>query len=239
MKGIDCQFLTYACTVIADTDLGLKNNEIDAYLSKYSIKFNVKLRPQHSMEKKSTKLRIGLQQFTGEQQYQIIQELCELPKFKRNEQVSEVLALLKEKYSHFSSTPLSESQLIQKTQHWLEVYPKSKQAYDSALSKIEKGQYERNALDDMRLSLELLVHSLLNNSKSLENNVSVLEEALKEIGASTEFRNMFKKILDYYTKFQNNHVKHNETVNKREVEFVVELTSVMMKYLITMLGVNG
>ena len=107
------------------------------------------------------------------------------------------------------------------------------------MEKIEKEQYERNALDDMRLSLELLVHSLLNNSKSLENNVSVLEEALKEIGASTEFRNMFNKILDYYTKFQNNHVKHNETVNKREVEFVVELTSVMMKYLITMLGVNG
>lgn len=47
---------------------------------------------------------------------------------------------------------------------------------------------------------------------------------------------MIIKIIDYYTKFQNNHVKHNDAVNEKEIEFIIELTSVVMKYLIK---VNG
>lgn len=234
--SLDYRFLVYACNVIGDTNFGLKGDQIDAYLGKYSVQFGVTLKSASIICKKSRKLEIGLSQFDGVQQYQIIQDLCELPQFKRNRQVSEVLDLLREKYSHFSSEPIFKSQLVQKTQHWLESYPRAKQLYDSALSKIEKEQYERNALDDMRLSLETLVRELLGNEKTLENNISLLNEKLKDNGASTELRNMFGKLLDYYAKFQNNHVKHAEQIEKREVEFVVELTSVMMKYLITMIG---
>ena len=237
MKGIEHHFLSYACTVLADTDTGLKNDEIEAQLGKYATKFGVKLRPFYNYEKKSTKLRVGLQQFSGEEQYQIIQDLCALSKFQGNEEVSEVLDLLQEKYSYFSPEPISKSQLVQKTQHWLEKYPQAKQVYDSALSKIEKEQYERNALDDMRLSLEILVREILGNEKTLENNIPLLNGKLKENGASPEIRNMFEKIFDYYTKFQNNHVKHAEKVEHSEIESVIELTTVLMKYLIRMLGV--
>ena len=43
---------------------------------------------------------------------------------------------------------------------------------------------------------------------------------------------MVQKIIDYYTKYQNSHVKHNDAVNINEIEYVIELTSVIMKFLI-------
>ena len=47
---------------------------------------------------------------------------------------------------------------------------------------------------------------------------------------------MVVQIIEYYTKFQNNHVKHNDAVNSDEIEYVIELTSVVMKYLVKVLG---
>lgn len=43
--------------------------------------------------------------------------------------------------------------------------------------------------------------------------------------------NMIHPIIKYYTDFQNHHVKHNDSVNKNEMEYVVELTSVIMKFV--------
>ena len=108
--------------------------------------------------------------------------------------------------------------------------------YDSALAKYEGGIFERNTLDDMRLAFELLVKDLLGNNKSLESQISDLGSQLKAKGASDELRNMVVKIIEYYTKFQNNHVKHNDAVNGDEIEYVIELTSVVMKYLVKVLG---
>ncbi len=47
---------------------------------------------------------------------------------------------------------------------------------------------------------------------------------------------MVVKIIEYYTKFQNNHAKHNDAVNSDEIEYVIKLTSVVMKYLVKVLG---
>lgn len=49
--------------------------------------------------------------------------------------------------------------------------------------------------------------------------------------------NMITVLIRYYTDFQNNHVKHNDAVNDSEIEYVIELTSVIMKFLIKV--VNG
>lgn len=43
---------------------------------------------------------------------------------------------------------------------------------------------------------------------------------------------MFVQIIKYYTEFQNNHVKHNDKVNENEIEYIIELTSVVMKFLV-------
>jgi hypothetical protein len=89
-----------------------------------------------------------------------------------------------------------------------------------------------NVLDDMRLSLELLLKAVLGNEKSLENQIPQLGGFIKEKGGSSELANMFQKLVDYYAKYQNSYVKHDDAVIEEEVEFVIELTSSFMKHLV-------
>lgn len=62
---------------------------------------------------------------------------------------------------------------------------------------------------------------------------SILEGILL---GTVELRNMVTQVIKYYTDFQNNHVKHNDKVNSNEIEYVIELTSVVMKFLIKISG---
>ena len=43
---------------------------------------------------------------------------------------------------------------------------------------------------------------------------------------------MFVKLVDYYTKYQNSYVKHNDAVIEEEVDFILEITSSFMKHLV-------
>ena len=107
----------------------------------------------------------------------------------------------------------------------LECCPEAKRLFNQALEKCAKGGYERNALDDMRLGLELFLKHKLGNNQSLENQIKHIGKYQKEKGRSAEFTNMFKSLLDYYSKYQNEHIKHNDKVNKGEMNFVIKLTS--------------
>ena len=122
--------------------------------------------------------------------------------------------------------------LFEEVEELLENYPGVKEIYINGLQKYEQNIFERNTLDDMRLSLELLVKKLLRNDKSLENNINEICNFLKEKHIANELRNTFRTLVDYYTKYQNNHVKHDEKVNSLEIEFIMEQTSIMMKFLI-------
>lgn len=74
--------------------------------------------------------------------------------------------------------------------------------------------------------------------QELEKQIADIGSMLKKSGASSEIRNMVTQIIKYYTDFQNNHVKHNDAVNGDELEYVIELTSVIMKFLIKANGGN-
>ena len=122
--------------------------------------------------------------------------------------------------------------LVQQTRHWLEDYPESLKQYNSAATKIEGGIFERNALDDLRLALELLLKSLLENQKSLENQISDLGKMLENAGVSKELRNLLLKTIDYYCKYNNSHVKHDDNINQNEIDFIFEETTIIMKLLV-------
>ena len=87
----------------------------------------------------------------------------------------------------------------------------------------------------MRLSFELLLKQLLKNQKSLENQKKILGTALEENNISAEIRNLITKVIDYYTKYQNEKVKHDDSSNRLEIEYIIEQTSVLMKFLIQVL----
>jgi hypothetical protein len=111
-------------------------------------------------------------------------------------------------------------------------FPAALAPYNEAVQKHANQVFLRNVLDDMRLSLELLLKAVLGNEKSLENQIPQLGGFIKEKGGSSELANMFVKLVDYYTKYQNSYVKHDDAVIEEEVEFVIELTSSFMKHLV-------
>jgi len=101
-----------------------------------------------------------------------------------------------------------------------------------ALTKLENKIFTRNILDDLRLSLELLLKAVLKNGKSLENQIDSLGRHLKNKGCSKELINMFLKLVEYYSKYQNSYVKHDDGVIEEEIEFIFEITSSFMKHIV-------
>lgn len=239
MTKLDDAFLAYASDILADTNAGLSGMKIVEYCNSYAIDFN-RVTPYGSYPfdapNKRTALKENLKVFAASEQFRIIKELCELPALCDQEKVKELKLRLFSRYGNLATEKISETELIQKTKHWLSNHPDALKQYESALAKYEGGIFERNTLDDMRLAFELLVKDLLCNGKSLENQIAEIGTKLKSTGASVELRNMVQQVIKYYTDFQNNHVKHNDAVNDKEIEYIIELTSVVMKFLIKILG---
>jgi hypothetical protein len=129
-------------------------------------------------------------------------ELFDHQKFSKND---DALAFQQKILSRYGSLiPTMESkqisqQLISKTQHWLEDYPEPLELYAEAIQKYEQGVYLRNLLDDLRLSLELLLKEILENRKSLEKQTAPLGQHMKSAGGSKELNNMFLTLISYYT----------------------------------------
>jgi hypothetical protein len=113
---------------------------------------------------------------------------------------------------------------------WLDKCPEAKDSLLSALEKYNRKIYERNLLDDARLSLELFLRKILNNDKSLEKQESEILQFFKKKKVSCEISNMFWTLLDYYTKYQNEHVKHDDKVDPKEVEFILYLTGLFIRF---------
>lgn len=124
--------------------------------------------------------------------------------------------------------------LVNDVLEWLEKYPESRKMFVSALEKYQNKGDTRNILDDIRLSLELLVQEKLNNKKSLENNISNIGTLMESKGINKEIANMYVKYLDIYNKYQNNCVKHAEKCNAEELEFIIYQTGTFMRFIISL-----
>lgn len=128
-----------------------------------------------------------------------------------------------------------DEELVNNVLIWLEQYAPSRKKFISALEKYQNKANVRNILDDLRLSLELLVQEIANNKKTLENNKSEIGKILKEKGINIEISNMYIKLFDYYTAYQNNNVKHAEKCSYIEIEFIIYLTGSFMRLLVSIM----
>ena len=128
---------------------------------------------------------------------------------------------------------LLDRKLVDDNLDWLSQYPKSYELFKNALLKTNKKGEEREIVDCLRLSLELLIKDILQNKKSLENQKNELGNYFKSKNVSVELSNLFWTILDYYSKYQNNNAKHENGVPSDEVEFILYLTGVLMRFLLT------
>ncbi|MFV0250203.1 MAG: hypothetical protein ACK5HP_04140 [Bacilli bacterium] len=155
--------------------------------------------------------------------------------FNNNDEVQSFLTKFKVRFADIFLTDTSTT-IYDETRHWLKNYSKAYEQYNNAIMKIGNKIYNRNILDDLKLSLELLTRELLNNEKSLENNIDTIFKSLKDKDISTELRSMISTLIDYYSKYQNTYIKHNDNVKSHEIEFIFQLTSSIMQFLIKILG---
>ena len=220
-KPINNVFLTYASDILAETNSGLTSTEIGKYFSAKSLDYNVDI-PFHKppfldVPNKRTAFLENLKRFNPNQQFEIISELIE--KMIHLESVKDLKNKLFSQYPEYipEGQHISTSELVKETQHWLSAYKKSFELYNSALDKLNKRIYQRNLIDDLRLSLELLLKELLNNDRPLEKQIAEVGQFQKNKGISPETTNMFNTLLDYYGKYQNKYAKHDDNVNEKEI----------------------
>lgn len=126
-----------------------------------------------------------------------------------------------------------DSTLLEQTLHGLDAYPDVLKLYKQALTGFNSGKNDRHILDDLRLSVETFLKSLLNNEKSLENQAPALGSYLKGKGVSPEISNTFRNLIDIFSKYNNTYVKHNDQVKSNEIEFVLNLTNIFFRFLLS------
>lgn len=240
--GMPPAFLAHAADVLADTTNGLGGADLARLTRGYAVQWNVLIpHPTYpfgpGVPNKRTALYENLLAFDPVQQYRVIRELCDHPALvaKAAKAVAALKLTLIGRYGELAGDVLGpelDAALVERTQHFLAPFPSALALYDQAMQKHANGLFLRNVLDDLRLALELLLQVLLTNDRSLENQIPALGAYVKQRGGSPEFANMFGRLVDYYTKYQNSYVKHDDAVIEEEVEFVFELTSSFMKHLV-------
>ena len=210
---LDDTFLRNATDILGDTDKGLTTQQIIDKCNSFGYEYDVDV-PISNLDKmkyknipnKRTALYENLRCFKAEQQFKIIFSLCEEKTQENRDEVVKLKSKLITKYPEFAGEGIQESPIIVETKHWLESYEDSYKLYQSALIKYGNKTFERNLLDDIRLSLELLLKSILNNDKSLEKQTADLGAYLKAKTTSAELRNMMTTLLTYYSQYQNSYV---------------------------------
>lgn len=236
---IPATFIRYASDILAATGSGLSGSEIVSVTASYAVEYDREIpHPTYPFQSpnKRTALYENLMAFQPEEQFRVIRELSEHNSISKNKnsQLSELKIRLATRYGHLSGVGASQinETLLEETRHWLQDHPSSLSLYNEALAKYENRVFSRNLLDDLRLALEKLLQSIFKNQKSLENQIANVGVHIKQQGASPELTNMLVKLIDYYAKYHNSYVKHDDAVIEEEIDFIFEITSSFMKHLV-------
>jgi|SRR5688500_14770041 len=241
-QEIPAEFVSSAADILGDTSNGLSGGQIVAVSKALAFDKDVPL--PHGMypfqaPNKRTALYENVVAFNGRDRFAILRALLERCEQKLSDGANrrllqELRVKLFTRFGHLADSPLHaiNKSVIEEMPHWLANAPEALKLYNEALTKHESGVFHRNALDDLRLALEILLQQLLKNEKSLENQISDVGRLIREGGGSPELVNMFVKLLDYYSKYQNTYVKHDAAVNAAEIDFIFEITSAFMKQLV-------
>lgn len=235
-------FIDYASDILADTENGITTANIISICNKFSVEYNVNIPHTRiynnsctqTFPNKRTALKENLLKFNDEQAFNIIEYICDSQQSKdTKDDFRKVKIRLYRNFPQYVKKDKIELDINYfEVKELLNDFPKAKEVYDDAVNQYKLGVFERNTIDNLRLTLELIVKQLLCNEKSLENNEKDIYKLLENKKCSKEFINMFNKLLDYYIKYNNDNVKHNLNINKNEIEFIFEITYSFIKILI-------
>ena len=116
--------------------------------------------------------------------------------------------------------------------NWLNKYPKSKEHFSKAIKLDIVEENYRAIVDELRLSLELLLQQLFLNKKSLENQKNNLGKYFKENNISNEINSMYIKLFDLYALYNNHNAKHNDEIDMLEINYIIYLTGTFISLLV-------
>ncbi len=123
--------------------------------------------------------------------------------------------------------------LVLEPLQWLEDYPKAHGTFCRALKQYSDGEHTRDVADNFRKALEEFLQEYLNNDKNLESNRIEVGKDLKAKGLDTKLSEMIGSLINFYKKINDEHSKHNDTLDERLLEFVMYQTGVFIRMLIS------
>ena len=115
---------------------------------------------------------------------------------------------------------------------WLDKYKITKEHFSSAVKMQRKKQNYRNIVDELRFSLESFFQQLFSNKKSLENQKNNIGEFLKNNNISTIISNMYIKLFDLYTVYNNDNAKHGDNITEQEIDYLIYLTGSFIRLVL-------
>lgn len=131
-----------------------------------------------------------------------------------------------------SSKEIDET-LIGETLKGLEAFPEAYKLYKKAHKDFNSGNDERHILDELRLSVEYFLDSILGNEKTLENQIPLLGKFQKYKGVSSEISSTIQRLIEIFGKYQNNYVKHHDKVKYSEIEFIFYPINIFYRFFLS------
>lgn len=227
--------IKYLSKVLADTKEGLTGNEIISYFVYMGFKYNVNIpcRTQPFVDSserrlnKASAFEKNLLAFSDLQQEVIIYTLLFLPKFENNPKVKEIL----KRYS------LEDDKITYlKEYSELDKYADVKKLYLKAVEPILNKNIndERTILDNLRLSVELLLRHIFKNKHSLEKQKDNFKNYILSRTIPEDLKNTYIKTFNYYIEYQNKNVKHNLPSGdlEQQVKAVFNMTNLLITLFI-------
>lgn len=117
---------------------------------------------------------------------------------------------------------------------WMESYPKSREVFIQALKKYStpNSNDARTIADEFRKALEGFFQEFFNSQKSLENLKSEYGSYLKGHGIPKEIASNLENLLQLYTNYMNNYVKHKDNASDELLEYIMYQTGNIIRLLI-------
>lgn len=158
-----------------------------------------------------------------------------IPLIERAIQSSGVLVDMGERENGISFFPKGApvlDQMVVDNLGQLKKYEKSFSQFEASLQMYLQGEYDVAMVNSLRLSLELLIKEKLGVCASLEKAHVKVGEFLEKNGINKEIRSGYFAILSLFEKYQNDSAKHQASVQKNEVEYILYQTAVFMRLLL-------
>lgn len=126
--------------------------------------------------------------------------------------------------------------LVSEPLEWLKDYPPTHKAFVKALNAYSNVTEDAasDVADLFRKALECFFQEFFVSDKSLENLKSEYGSFLSNKGVPGEIKNNFEKLLELYTKYNNNYAKHHDKTCLNVLEYIMYQTGCLIRLLITL-----